>query len=213
MKKRIIKIVIPIILIIAIIIALIIIRNNQKPEVHLLSEVYNQLNGITSYQFQKEKDMNNKTIVVKDGNNAVIDNYTSGTHTTTVIKDNATTYITHEKEEYYIYNNTNIDVNVVESWLADVVNREYTTGEEKIRGKKYYYEEYQGTTLFTDTNVLNDDESQVKTRFYFDKDNKLVYIKTIFSQMEEETLKIEISTEIDKSLFEIPEGYIEISID
>lgn len=213
MKKRIIKIVIPIILIIAIIIAIIIVKNNKKTEIHLLSEVYNQLNGITSYQFQKEKDMNNKTIVVKDGNNAVIDNYTSGTHTTTVIKDNATTYITHEKEEYYIYNNTNIDVNVVESWLADVVNREYTTGEEKIRGKKYYYEEYQGTTLFTDTNVLNDDESQVKTRFYFDKDNKLVYIKTIFSQMEEETLKIEISTDIDKSLFDIPEEYMEISID
>ena len=206
MKKRIIKIVIPIILIIAIIIAVIIIRNNQKPEVHLLSEVYNQLNGITSYQFQKEKDMNNKTIVVKDGNNVVIDNYTTGTHTTTIIKDNTTTYITHEKEEYYIYNNTNIDVNVVESWLADVVNREYTTGEEKIRGKKYYYEEYQGTTMFTDTNVL-------KTRFYFDNDNKLVYIKTIFSQMEEETLKIEISTDIDKSLFDIPEEYMEISID
>ena len=84
MKKRIIKIVIPIILIIAIIIALIIIRNNQKPEVHLLSEVYNQLNGITSQQFQKEKDINNKTIVVKDGNNVVIDNYTTGTHTTII---------------------------------------------------------------------------------------------------------------------------------
>lgn len=213
MKKRIIRIVIPIILMIAIIIAIIIVKNNKKTEIHLLSEVYNQLNGITSYQFQKEKDTNNKTIVVKDGNNAVIDNYTSGTHTTTIIKDNTTTYITHEKEEYYIYNNTNIDVNVVESWLADVVNREYTTGEEKIRGKKYYYEEYQGTTLFTDTNVLNDDESQVKTRFYFDNDNKLVYIKTIFSQMEEETLKIEISTDIDKSLFDIPEEYMEISID
>ena len=173
MKKRIIRVVIPIILIIAIIIAIIIVKNNKKTEIHLLSEVYNQLNGITSYQFQKEKDMNNKTIVVKDGNNAVIDNYTSGTHTTTVIKDNATTYITHEKEEYYIYNNTNIDVNVVESWLADVVNREYTTGEEKIRGKKYYYEEYQGTTLFTDTNVLNDDESQVKTRFYFGQYSRL----------------------------------------
>lgn len=67
--------------------------------------------------------------------------------------------------------------------------------------------------MFTDTNVLNDDESQVKTRFYFDNDNKLVYIKTIFSQMEEETLKIEISTDIDKSLFDIPEEYMEISID
>ena len=213
MKKRIIRIVIPIILMIAIIIAIIIVKNNKKTEIHLLSEVYNQLNGITSYQFQKEKDMNNKTIVVKDGNNVVIDNYTTGTHTTTIIKDNTTTYITHEKEEYYIYNNTNIDVNVVESWLADVVNREYTTGEEKIRGKKYYYEEYQGTTMFTDTNVLNDDESQVKTRFYFDNDNKLVYIKTIFSQMEEEILKIEISKDIDKSLFDIPEEYMEISID
>ena len=211
--KRTIKIIIPIIIIIAIIIAIIIIRNNSQPEVQLLSELYNQLSSNTSYQFQKEKDANNKTIIARDGNNAVIDNYTSGTHTTTIIKDNTTTYITHEKEEYYIYNNTNIDINVVESWLTDVVSREYITGEEKIRGKKYYYEEYQGTTMFTDTNVLNDDESQVKTRFYFDKDNKLVYIRTIFSQMEEETLKVEISNDIEKSLFEIPSEYIEISID
>lgn len=213
MKKKVLKIIIPLILIIAIIIAIIVLRNNSQPEVQLLSELYNQLSSNTSYQFQKEKDANNKTIIARDGNNAVIDNYTSGTHTTTIIKDNTTTYITHEKEEYYIYNNTNIDINVVESWLADVVSREYITGEEKIRGKKYYYEEYQGTTMFTDTNVLNDDESQVKTRFYFDKDNKLVYIRTIFSQMEEETLKVEISNDIEKSLFEIPSEYIEISID
>lgn len=213
MKKKVLKIIIPLILVIAIIIAIIVLRNNSQPKVQLLSEVYNKLSSNTSYQFQKEKDAKNKTIIAKDGNNAVIDNYTSGTHTTTIIKDNTTTYVTHEKEEYYIYNNTNIDINVVESWLADVVDREYTTGEEKLRGKKYYYEEYQGTTMFTDTNVLNDDESQVKTRFYFDKDNNLVYIKTIFSQMEEETLKIEISNDIDKSLFEIPSEYIEISID
>ena len=213
MKKKVLKIIIPLILVIAIIIAIIVLRNNSQPKVQLLSEVYNKLSSNTSYQFQKEKDAKNKTIIAKDGNNAVIDNYTSGTHTTTIIKDNTTTYVTHEKEEYYIYNNTNIDINVVESWLADVVDREYTTGEEKLRGKKYYYEEYQGTTMFTDTNFLNDDESQVKTRFYFDKDNNLVYIKTIFSQMEEETLKIEISNDIDKSLFEIPSEYIEISID
>ena len=213
MKKKVLKIIIPLILVIAIIIAIIVFRNNSQPKIQLLSEVYNQLSSNSSYQFQKEKDANNKTIIARDGNNAVIDNYTSGTHTTTIIKDNTTTYITHEKEEYYIYNNTNIDINVVESWLTDVVSREYTTGEEKIRGKKYYYEEYQGTTMFTDTNVLNDDESQVKTRFYFDKDNNLVYIKTIFSQMEEETLKIEISSDIDKSLFEIPAEYMEISID
>lgn len=211
--KKILKIIIPIIIILAIIVTIIIVKNNSQPKVQVLLEVYNKLNGITSYQFQKEIDSKNKTIVAKNGNNAVIDNYSSGTHTTTIINNGTTTYISHEKEEYYIYNNINIEANIVESWMEDVINREYTTGEEKIRGKKYYYEEYQGSTMFCDSNSLNEDESQIKTRFYFDDENNLVYIKTIFSQTQEELLKIEISENIDNTLFEIPEGYIEISVD
>ena len=63
---------------------------------------YDKLSSMQSYQFTKEKDSKNKTIVAKDGDKTAIDSYADGQHTTTVIKDNKTYYILHDKEEYYI---------------------------------------------------------------------------------------------------------------
>ena len=42
------------------------------------------------------------------------------------------------------------------------------------------YEEYTGSTMFSETTSLDIDESKTKTRFYFDKNKDLVYIKTIY---------------------------------
>ena len=49
------------------------------------------------------------------------------------------------------------------------------------------------------------EESEVKTRFYFDKD-KLVYIKSILPD-KEQLIKVEISYEVNGDLFEIPSDY------
>ena len=211
MKKKIRISIIPIILIIiAIIIIIVLINKNQKKEnEQLLQEEYNKLNSMQSYQFTKEKDSKNKTIVVKDGDNTAIDSYSDGMHTTTIIKDNKTYYIIHDKEEYYIYNSTNIENSIVIDWIKDVVGKEHTSGEEKVRGRKLKYEEYTGATMFAETTSLDIDESKTKTRFYFDKNKDLVYIKTIYENGTEELQKIEITQEINSKLFEIPATYAE----
>jgi hypothetical protein len=54
----------------------------------------------------------------------------------------------------------------------------------------------------------NEEESVIKTRFYFDGTN-IAYIKTTIDN-DEELLKIEFSDGIDNSLFEIPSDYAEI---
>lgn len=115
MKKKIRIPIIPIILvIIAIIIVVVVINKNSKTsEEQLLQGEYDKLSSMQSYQFTKEKDSKNKTIVAKDGDKTAIDSYADGQHTTTVIKDNKTYYILHDKEEYYIYNSTNIENSIV----------------------------------------------------------------------------------------------------
>ena len=49
----------------------------------------------------------------------------------------------------------------------------------------------------------------IKTRFYF-KGNKLVYIKTIISDDNQQLLKIDYSEKVDSGLFEIPSDYKEM---
>ena len=211
MKKKIRISIIPIILIIiAIIIIIVLINKNQKKgNEQLLQEEYNKLNSMQSYQFTKEKDSKNKTIVVKDGDNTAIDSYSDGMHTATIIKDNKTYYIIHDKEEYYIYNSTNIENSIVIDWIKDVKDKEHTSGEEKVRGRKLKYEEYTGATTFSETTSLDIDESKTRTRFYFDNSKDLVYIKTIYENGTEELQKIEITQEINSKLFEIPATYAE----
>ena len=125
MKKKIRIPIIPIILvIIAIIIVVVVINKNSKTsEEQLLQGEYDKLSSMQSYQFTKEKDSKNKTIVAKDGDKTAIDSYADGQHTTTVIKDNKTYYILHDKEEYYIYNSTNIENSIVIDWIKDVIGK------------------------------------------------------------------------------------------
>ena len=211
MKKKIRIPIIPIILvIIAIIIVVVVINKNSKTsEEQLLQGEYDKLSSMQSYQFTKEKDSKNKTIVAKDGDKTAIDSYADGQHTTTVIKDNKTYYILHDKEEYYIYNSTNIENSIVIDWIKDVIEKEHNNGEEKVRGRKLKYEEYTGATMFSETTSLDIDESKTKTRFYFDKNKDLVYIKTIYENETEELQKIEITQEINSKLFELPATYAE----
>ena len=63
--------------------------------------------------------------------------------------------------------------------------------------------------MFMKSNMLDIDEATIKTRFYFDKKDNLVYIKTLYGDNNEELLKIEISNEVDDSIFGIPSDYAE----
>ena len=194
------------VIIVIVVIANKVFKNNEDE--HKLLKIYNDLNSNQIYSFEMQQNKNNKTIMAKKGDKTLIDQYSEDSHSTTLIKDNNTYLILHDREEYYIYENNNIEQNILTDGLKDVVDKQFTTDSEKVKGKKYYYEEYSGSTMFMVSSSLEVDEADIKTRFYFDKDDNLVYIKTIYGG-KQELLKINLQKEVEDKLFEIPSNYAE----
>ena len=209
---------IPLIVVILIIIAIIFIIfklvGNKEDKSQKLAKIYEELNNNQTYLFEMEQNSNNKTIMAKKGDETIIDQYSKDSetkvesHTTTLVKDDNTYLILHDRQEYYVYQQNNVEQNILTDGIKEVIDKEYTTGEEKVRGKKYKYEEYSGSTIFMITNTLELDESSIKTRFYFDNNGNLTYIKTIYGE-ESELLKVKLENSVDDSLFEIPANYAE----
>ena len=212
-NKRIFLIVI-VILMIAIIFGIVKIVNKNSPKEQRLSKIYQDLEDSQTYLFEIEKNNNNKTIMAKKGDKTIIDQYTKNSetnvenHTTTLVKDNNTYLILHDRKEYYVYEQNNVEQNILTDGIKEVVDKDFTTGEEKVKGKKYDYEEYNGSTMFMITNTLELNEADIKTRFYFDKNGNLTYIKTIYGE-DEELLKVNLEKDVDDSIFEIPADYAE----
>lgn len=207
MKKKKTMFLIIAIVIIVIILLLNIFNGNEKKENKLL-KIYENLNVSQSYLFDMQQNDENKLIIGKKDDKTIIDQYSQDGHTTTLVKNDNTYFVLHDREEYYIYEQNNVEQSILTDGLKDIVEKEYTTGEEKVLGKKYYYEEYNCSTMFIIANTINSNQEDIKTRFYFDKDNNLVYIKTIFTN-KQELLKINLKHEIDDSIFEIPSNYAE----
>ena len=209
MKNKKIMILIIAVMIIAIIATIIGVVINKKQDYTetKLKKIYNELSSGQTYTLTMEEN-NNKTIMAKKEDKTIIDQYTEDGHETTLIKDGNTYLILHDREEYYVYAGNNIEQNILEDGISELISKEFTKGNEKINGKKYSYEEYDGSTIFMLTNALSLDEQVIKTRFYFDKDNNLVYVKTIYDG-NEELLKISLSNNVEDSLFEIPSNYAE----
>ena len=147
--------------------------------------------------------------MAKKENKTLIDQYFSGVHRTTIVENDTTCFILHDRQEYYIYNNNNIEQKILEDGISELLQKDYNSGSEKIFGKKYSYEEYSGSSVFLLSNLREIDEENIKTRLYFDKNDNLKYIKTIYGENEEELLNIEINYEVEDSIFEIPANYAE----
>ena len=62
--------------------------------------------------------------------------------------------------------------------------------------------------MFMEASSLDVNEEDIKTRFYFDNDDNLVYIRTI-KGVNQELLKINLQKEVDDSIFEVPSHYAE----
>lgn len=209
---------IPLVVVILIIICIIFIVckliGGKEDKSQKLAKIYEKLYNSQSYLFEMEQNSNNKTIMAKKGNKTIIDQYSKDSetkvesHTTTLVKDNNTYLILHDREEYYVYQQNNVEQNILTDGIKEIIDKEYTTGEEKVRGKKYKYEEYSGSTMFMISNTLEIDESEIKTRFYFDNNGNLTYIKTIYGE-ESELLKVKLEDNVEDSLFEIPVNYAE----
>ena len=207
-KKKITKIIITILVIIALVIVIIKIMSGKKEDVKRLENLYNELNTSQTYLFEMQESDEDKTIMAKKGDKTIIDDYTEDSHTTTIVKDNNTYLVLHDREEYYVYEQNNVEQSILTDGLQEIVTKEFVTGTEKVKGKKYSYEEYQGSTMFMESSSLDVNEEDVKTRFYFDNEDNLVYIRTI-KGVNQELLKIDIQNEVDDSIFEVPSHYAE----
>ena len=173
-KNKRIPLIVVILIIIVIIFGIFKLVGNKEDKSQKLAKIYEELNDNQTYLFEIEQNTSNKTIMAKKGDETIIDQYSKDSetkvesHTTTLVKDNNTYLILHDRQEYYVYQQNNVEQNILTDGIKEVIDKEYTTGEEKVRGKKYKYEEYNGSTMFMITNTLELDESSIKTRFYFD---------------------------------------------
>ena len=213
-KNKGINLILVILVIIGIIFVISKIINSKSSDEQKLAKIYEDLNSSKSYYFQMERNSNNKIIMAQKGDKTIIDQYSkegensTQSHTTTLIKDNNTYLILHDRKEYYVYEENNVDQTILLDGIKEIMNKDFSRGNEKVRGKKYNYEEYNGSSIFMISNTLNIDENEVKTRFYFDKKDNLVYIKTINGE-DTELLKINITQDVDDSIFDIPSDYAE----
>ena len=213
-KNKGINLILVILVIIGIIFVISKIINRKSSDEQKLAKIYEDLNSSQSYYFQMERNSNNKIIMAQKGDKTIIDQYSkegensTQSHTTTLIKDNNTYLILHDRKEYYVYEENNVDQTILLDGIKEIMNKDFSRGNEKVRGKKYNYEEYNGSSIFMISNTLNIDENEVKTRFYFDKKDNLVYIKTINGE-DTELLKINITQDVDDSIFDIPSDYAE----
>ena len=146
--------------------------------------------------------------MAKKDDKTSIDQYSGDSHSTTLVENGNTYLVLHDRKEYYIYERNNVEQSILTDGLKDLLGKSYTVGTEKIQGKNYNYEEYDGSTVFMISNTPQLDEDGVKTRIYFDKNSNIAYIKTIFGE-QSELLKVKLTYDADDSLFEIPADYAE----
>lgn len=206
-NKKVVKLIVLVLIIAALIIGIKKIINNGG-QTNKLANIYEQLQSTQSYLFEMEKNDDNKVILAKKENNTIIDQYSEENHSSTIVKDNSTYLVLHNREEYYIYENNNVNQNILIDEIKGIVEKTYTTGTERIKGKKYDYEEYAGSTIFTISNTLDENQENVKTRFFFDNEGNLAYIKTM-TENNQELIKVTLETKVDDSIFEIPTNYAE----
>lgn len=221
-KKKILILALIIAIIIGIIVGIFVFTKNDSKKEGKLQKIYDKLIASDQYSFEMEENESNKKIMAKRGEETSIDQYSDDEgHLTSLIKNGNTYLIYHNREEYYVYEKNNIEQNILTDGLKDILEeeiqedgqivikkKEYSEGTEKLNGKKYNYEEYTGTTVFTAINALNIVEENVKTKFYFDNKDNLVYIKTSYGDAQT-LLEIELKDSAENSLFEIPSNYAE----
>ena len=177
----------------------------KQNEGEKIDKLYESLKEKSGYSFEAKLDKDNKTFFVKQSNQAYLEEITDGNEMKIIVKDENTYLLKDDEKAYYIYKNNDTNLNKIEDTLEEVKDLEYEVGKENIDNKTYTYVEISRSTDFVIMNL--EGVKQIKTRFYFSGD-KLDYIKTIADQ-KQELLKITISDNIDRNLFEIPADYEE----
>lgn len=208
-----------VILIIIVIVGIIIgIIATKKSDGSKLNKIYEQMIRNNTYVFTRyDLEEKNKIITSRKIDKTMIDMYNSGEHISTLILNGDTYLIFHENQEYYTYSNNSKDAEILTDELKEIIQLEYTTGKEKIYGKTYNYEEYKGVSNFLIYSNKDMDVDSIRTRFYF-KGKDLVYLKTIYDVVNEDTGErtqseelqtVNVDFEVKDDVFTIPENYAE----
>ncbi len=211
MKKS--KIAIMLVVLLVVIVVLFVLIFPQDKTDRVLS-MYNNIQENQNYTFSMEEvnsETQYKISITQRGTDVNIDMQTENEHTSTLVVEGHVYFIMHDEQEYFNYDSDDTDGDIILSGLKDISNVEYENGREKIFGQNYYYEEFEGISSFLILLNANED-SIIKTRFYFDGD-EIVYIKNIVTNEDmelEELLKVTLEYDIDDSLFEIPSNYAEM---
>ncbi len=172
-----------------------------------LSVIYNELKKDDVYTFTRTVDEDNKIVIARNGDKGYKESIINGRKNKYIVNDGNTYLLQEDTKRYYQYDNNVMILSEITGVLEDLKDQEFEKGKEKINGKNYQYEEYAGCQDFLINNELyTDNESNSKTRFYFDKD-ELVYIKTIIGD-KEEIAQVNIQYSVDDNLFSIPSDYI-----
>ena len=172
-----------------------------------LSVIYDELKKDDVYTFTRTVDEDNKITIARNVDKGYKESIINGRENKYIVNDGNTYLLQEDTKRYYQYDNNVMILSEITGVLEDLKDQEYTKGKEKINGKNYQYEEYAGCQDFLINNELyTDNESNSKTRFYFDKD-ELVYIKTIIGD-KEEIAQVNIQYSVDENLFNIPSDYV-----
>lgn len=210
-RKKMILIVTTIIVILIAISAIVvyfIMKSNNANEVSKLNTYYEKLKNSNEYNFSVILDEKNNTYYTKQNTRAYINSTYKGKNSKYIIKDGNTYLLKDSDKTYYTYTNNEIELYKIELQINNIKDKDATSGKEKVEGKKYAYEEFAGLTDFYFDSIKEGvNEDNIKTRFYFDNNNNLVYIKTIIDENTQQLVKVDFSENVDNNLFEIPSDY------
>lgn len=173
-----------------------------------VKQLYSELAEKPSYRFKTTLDDKNEIFYAKKENKAYINTIYQGKKTKFIIKEGNTYFLVDDSKEYYTYHNNEIDLEKIVLQLETIKENQYIQGKEKIEGKEYQYEEYEAVAEFLMKEITTTEKETAKTRFYF-IGNQLAYIKTMVGDYQE-TLKVEISNQVEDKWFEIPPEYKEV---
>ena len=174
--------------------------NGKSKTYNAFSKLFSGDNFTMSLEGEEQEQKVRMTVAAKGEENMYIDMEVAGERITIMYKDNTTYMIAHSEKAYVAVEgkeeDTFEDMTLVkEEDLKELETAEYTTGKETIEGKEYDYEEYK------------DAEEETTERYYFEG-NELKYVKAIDVDGTESLMKIlELSSEVDDSIFEIPADY------
>ncbi len=217
------KIIIGIILLVIILVItiLIVVLANQNKESSIIEEEeeeYFQSKLVSISDELKEKKNYKIRLKFNDENERVISRYESITKVEVldegkkdiyvISSKNKTTYLLDENtKQYYEYNNNTALQNDFIDNIDTVLKKNFNTGKENINGKDYRYEEFAKTSAFIINYKSNINNTQTKTRVYFEGNN-IKYIKTYVGDVEQLlTVEIEIGNQTKDDFTSSIKGY------